>query len=1067
MGREEDLVQFLEGSYNTVKETCQLKRKPPFCVVVLLSKLADAQRNTDLRNIVLQMQKDTRDHNMPYFADVTTLEELEPADRRAARGAFEVDGKFAAPSMYITTFTSKSEGYKGNLLEWSQNIKETSALQKEIINTCKFAANMQSKKYREAGRIPWWKDPIAEGEAIDSNVFVPKETVSIEEKSANLKSKSLERYRAMRASKGTSEITSKSSRSSSKDPWIAAFSQAISKKRRKKIKRALKSKDRFRNAIAMRNAEAAAAEMCLNHLEAWQKKIVLETLDMSDPKTKKVADEMVKQMETVRSEYMNTLAGDIDGLLGDIRKLKKLKGQKLKKMNESIRARMQVLSKSPLGMLSVQGWDKRLKNLQAYAREYQALARLGKTPSVSKLLVEVLATAYGRENPLVQTATMGETIWTVEQTMHSSTMLMANSLLNINANLVLEKANADLLKNMVGQGGALSSSKKVLEAIGNDPTRFQSLMRAAESGKPTNMSALAKKIGVSADDLKTVDWDQLRESAESVADTEAARTCAKMTEDLRGKVDEHIRSQGQTPASSQSATTTIESSNPDVLANYLGIQQKILEKVWTPDAGWEGIKSWYTSPINTALGAYDAWCCVHSIAFAVPRYFGFKNAGKSWGAWATTGALGVMLQAGFFGTVGGILLSCRGFCMGLDMGISTNKMIVRGVSFLAINGLCRVLPGAKCSKWNKVLEEYGTWMSNNVDRVSNVTKTSLYAATAVSIVQVLAGGTVQSTALMTLGGYASQAVWYVPSVAISSVSGMLPSAWAASLAGWSASGVITAVSGAVGNVAVTSAAAVGSTAVSSATAVGAVFGMGAIGGAMVIGGVALGAGYLAHKAYEYSKTKKHLSAGGKIHLPQGWRMWMHEPTQTLWFANHKLGRLQHVYPTGTKFSDKDGRTNASVTIDLGVMRPSKMQKIVAMEIATVVGKIAANVNQRVSGGGQENTAVVKHDSSRRNYRQLRSLLDKWKSLSPRNGARMVAEQAILKRLVGKERFDRELVQRKVLGRTNDPVAYAILEELSLGHRNDWSGTNDITNILRQVGRACMYHDTLSLQSIVE
>ena len=154
---------------------------------------------------------------------------------------------------------------------------------------------MQSKKYREAGRIPWWKDPIAEGEAIDSNVFVPKETVSIEEKSANLKSKSLERYRAMRASKGTSEITSKS-RSSSKDPWIAAFSQAISKKRRKKTKRALKSKDRFRNAIAMRNAEAAAAEMCLNHLEAWQKKIVLETLDMSDPKTKKVADEMVKQM---------------------------------------------------------------------------------------------------------------------------------------------------------------------------------------------------------------------------------------------------------------------------------------------------------------------------------------------------------------------------------------------------------------------------------------------------------------------------------------------------------------------------------------------------------------------------------------------------------------------------------------------------------------------------------------------------------------------------------------------------------------------------------------------------
>ena len=66
MGREEDLFNFWKGR-NTVKETCQLKRKPPFCVVVLLSKLADAQRNADLRNIVLQMQKDTRDHNMPYL----------------------------------------------------------------------------------------------------------------------------------------------------------------------------------------------------------------------------------------------------------------------------------------------------------------------------------------------------------------------------------------------------------------------------------------------------------------------------------------------------------------------------------------------------------------------------------------------------------------------------------------------------------------------------------------------------------------------------------------------------------------------------------------------------------------------------------------------------------------------------------------------------------------------------------------------------------------------------------------------------------------------------------------
>ena len=75
MGRKEDLVQFLEGSYNTVKELCNLKRAPPFCIVVILSNLADNERNGQLRNMVLDLQKNARDHNMPYFIEQTTIEE--------------------------------------------------------------------------------------------------------------------------------------------------------------------------------------------------------------------------------------------------------------------------------------------------------------------------------------------------------------------------------------------------------------------------------------------------------------------------------------------------------------------------------------------------------------------------------------------------------------------------------------------------------------------------------------------------------------------------------------------------------------------------------------------------------------------------------------------------------------------------------------------------------------------------------------------------------------------------------------------------------------------------------
>ena len=225
---------------------------------------------------------------------------------------------------------------------------------------------------------------------------------------------------------------------------------------------------------------------------------------------------------------------------------------------------------------------------------------------------------------------------------------------------------------------------------------------------------------------------------------------------------------------------------------------------------------------------------------------------------------------------------------------------------------------------------------------------------------------------------------------------------------------------------------------------------------IVVGVLAVGGIYWLGKKY-YSKTKKHLRAGGQILMPAGWRMFVHDETQTLWFVNRKLGRLQTQYPTGTQFVDANGKRTAHTTIELGIMRPTKMQKQLAIEMGRTMEQLVRKTNRRMQGGA---TTSLGKDA-----RQLKHLLAKWRSTNPRNGARLLAERHILQGVLGAQRFQR-LTKAKVLECSHDdPVATAILEELSAGKQSVLPARAPVAQIVRSVGRDAMYHTALSLQAV--
>lgn len=181
------------------------------------------------------------------------------------------------------------------------------------------------------------------------------------------------------------------------------------------------------------------------------------------------------------------------------------------------------------------------------------------------------------------------------------------------------------------------------------------------------------------------------------------------------------------------------------------------------------------------------------------------------------------------------------------------------------------------------------------------------------------------------------------------------------------------------------------------------------------------------KKNAYKKTKKHLLRGGKILLPAGWNMWIHPQAMALWFAHSESGRIQNAFPTQTEFVDARGRSVADMTLEFGINHPTKKQEALARELAASIG-----------------------DETR-----MRRALAMWVHSNPRPGAKLLAEQHLLKRIVGEDSFA-ELRQRKRLSAGGGHRNLRMLRVLSDGK----SGYSK--SILGLIGKHATYHDVRSL-----
>jgi hypothetical protein len=181
------------------------------------------------------------------------------------------------------------------------------------------------------------------------------------------------------------------------------------------------------------------------------------------------------------------------------------------------------------------------------------------------------------------------------------------------------------------------------------------------------------------------------------------------------------------------------------------------------------------------------------------------------------------------------------------------------------------------------------------------------------------------------------------------------------------------------------------------------------------------------KKNAYKKTKKHLLRGGKILLPAGWNMWIHPQAMALWFAHSESGRIQNAFPTQTEFVDARGRSVADMTLEFGINHPTKKQEALARELAASIGDEA----------------------------RMRRALAMWVHSNPRPGAKLLAEQHLLKRIVGEDSFA-ELRQRKRLSAGGSHRNLRMLRVLSDG-KCGYS-----KSILGLIGKHATYHDVRSL-----
>ena len=337
---QENLQQVLQGSYLSVKDAHGLDQLPPFCIVVVLSNATEKQLVENFQMMIKDM-RDATSAGFPLYVSTYVMENVSASFRASLRSAFEVDGTFSLPSFYVT-IDDPEHGFKGNILDWSK-LKDNdnlTLLREEMMNTCLQAAHMMSRRYIEMGESVWWKDPLKD--QVAAAEAAPAET--LEERSKRLREESLRKFEEAR--KQGYEVAGKKLKKKKKkvDPLTLAMAHAL-KKEGNLHNKSKQSAQKLLDAVRLGDTEAAATELLRKDLTDWQKEALLEMLP------EKVANEMVEHVESVTEAYLHNMRVEINDLLLDIRKFKKLKGERRAEMKRKIRHRASRMKNMPLELL--------------------------------------------------------------------------------------------------------------------------------------------------------------------------------------------------------------------------------------------------------------------------------------------------------------------------------------------------------------------------------------------------------------------------------------------------------------------------------------------------------------------------------------------------------------------------------------------------------------------------------------------------------------------------------------------------------------------------------------------
>lgn len=1019
---EQHLRQVLEGSYLAVQSAFKLPQRPPFCIVAVLSNVADKLSADKFTAMVEQMRAATK-HGFPLYVQTYVMEEVSSSFRTSLRSAFQVNGKFSLPSFYVT-IEDPEDGFKGNLLDWTKLKKDTGMhkLRKEIFNTCLHASHMMSRRYTEVGETTWWKDPAREGLEAMQDAESHKPTETLEERSKRLREESLLKFE--KAKQEGYEVAGKSLKDTKKlDPLVQSMMQVL-KEDGDPHKKHRKSAEKFLDAVKANDSEKAAAQLIGNDLEAWQKACLLEAMDTATPEQKKFAEKMIGRVESVTATYLHNMKVEINDLLKDIRRLEKTKKTKRDEMKARIRERAARLSNMPIEWLNDPVAT--LSNRGAGLAEivyYKGMAKTtGVEISMRSLAVELVAEVLGTNDPACLALKKGAEAWTIASNLPIAKSMLSDSLLHMSATLHLDEMHAQLMTSLARKGGVLESIKGVIDKdSGKTFKRFMAQIRANGYTPESIEGSLKHFYDVGPEKANTL--------AKGMQDSLPDGQCAKWVREFGDKALEGNMNTGRAKAMYEKIFST------DQGLTNMGKSWDFIKNTFSGEKSWGEIGgALFVAGITWQQHRMGLYTVANRLARA-GSLVGFSDA---WVKNVWTGramsALAVGTALGFLGPVAPVIATTAAIT-------TSTTMVAKEVewcTWVLASGLCAV--GCQIAP-KKYCKTFTQWRDKAISMTMSLQKvvkdhggTFAVVLSTISFVQICCGTaaaeTWAATATTMLGKY-SGTTWVATTV-LPMVANIPGVAQTATMVTWCYSGV----------------AATAAAVVASPTFVLVV-------APLTVGGI-LWYGYSKYKG-SYKKTKKHLRAGGSILLPSGWRMFMHDGAETMWFAHRELRRLQNVFPTGTRFVDVDGRQTAHMTIEFGTMRPTKMQKHLAAELGEAVRALAEHTRARLRGGG--NTSALRKDA-----RRVRSVLSKWRSTRPRNGARLLAERRVLQSVLGDEVF-RRLAEDKVLRLPrDDAVAVTVLEELSTGSNGSYfPAKNALARLLRDVGRDAMYHSPLSLQ----